>query len=133
MTAAYLARYGAAGEPRCSQRRPGYQASTPGVAWPPCARPLDHAGPHMDVTGETWSTTIDVADLDPHQMNIVDSADGRHVHIVLGDARVIVPTTGDGADLAAEAMWRLSELAHEAAHRAAWRVAARATRPRSPR
>ncbi|GAA1994466.1 hypothetical protein GCM10009799_20730 [Nocardiopsis rhodophaea] len=132
MTPSYLSRHGAASEPRCSQRRPGHQHTAPGVAWLPCARPLDHAGPHMDVTGETWSTTIDVADLDPDAMRITESADGTCVHIMLGDARITVPTTGDGADQAAEAMWRLSDLAHEAAHRAAWRIADRATRPRSP-
>ncbi|ASU81393.1 hypothetical protein CDO52_26910 [Nocardiopsis gilva YIM 90087] len=84
----------------------------------------------MDVTGASWATTIDVVELDPDEMNIVDSADGRHVHIMLGDARITVPTTGPGADRAAEAMWRLSDLSHEAAHRAAWRVADRATRRR---
>ncbi|MBB6170226.1 hypothetical protein HNR23_000286 [Nocardiopsis mwathae] len=124
---------GAGGPPRCAQRRPGYQAAAPGPVRLPCARPADHAGPHMDITGATWATTIDVEGLDAEGMHLADSADGNYTHLVLGEARLTVPTTGDAADRAAEAMWRLSDLAHEAAHRAAWRIAAAHQHPRRRR
>ncbi|MBB6174070.1 hypothetical protein HNR23_004130 [Nocardiopsis mwathae] len=74
------------------------------------------------------STTFDIHDLDPDEMNIVDSADGREVFIELGDrTRFAVPTTGPGAVRGAAAMQRLSDLAHEAFHRATWRAIADAT------
>ncbi|CAM3766595.1 hypothetical protein [Nocardiopsis rhodophaea] len=74
------------------------------------------------------STTVDIHDLDPDDMTIVDSADGREVYIELGDGtRFAVPTTGPGAARGAAAMQRLSDLASEAFHRATWRAIANAT------